>query len=96
MADAEGLLIHVDRLTIAPTGDDVVGRALLLDAHALGLDAVTAISTSSLVFLRGQLDDGHRSSLEGVLVDPLLDRGQWGSPERPAGSHVVRSYCTLE
>lgn len=89
MAVAEGLSIDVHRLAIAPDPDPA-GVALVADAHALGIGGVAAIRTAGLVFLRAELDDGQRRTLEGLLVDPLLDRGAWGAPEALApGQHLV-------
>jgi len=67
----------VDRLTIRSTISDPRGGALLADAHALGLTEITAIEVADLVFVAG---DGDRMALEDVLVDPLLQTGDWSVP----------------
>ena len=50
---------------------------MLADAHALGLTEITAIDVADLVFLAGASD---RSQLHALLVDPLLQTGDWAVP----------------
>ena len=65
-------------MTIRSTISDPRGGALLADAHALGLTEITAIDVADLVFVTGE---GDRMALEDVLVDPLLQTGDWSVPE---------------
>ena len=67
----------VERLTIRSTGTDPRGAALLADAHALGLTDITGIDVADIVFLSGTMN---RTEIESVLVDPLLQTGDWSAP----------------
>lgn len=49
----------------------------MADAHALGLTGIEAIDVADLVFVTGDID---REQLEQLLVDPLLQRGDWSTP----------------
>ncbi len=50
---------------------------MLADAHALGLTTITAIHVADLVFVAGGSD---RAELQTLLVDPLLQTGDWAVP----------------
>jgi phosphoribosylformylglycinamidine synthase subunit PurSL len=67
----------IDRLTIRSTTADPRNAGLLADAHALGLSRITAINVADLVFLSGSVD---RAQLHALLVDPLLQTGEWTTP----------------
>ena len=54
---------------------------MLADAHALGLTDITAIDVADLVFLAGGSD---RTQLHALLVDPLLQTGDWAVPATKA------------
>ncbi len=69
------------RLTIRSRDTDPRSAALLADAHALGLPQVTAIEVADVVFFHTPLSAHERSTLEGVLVDPLLQTSTWALPE---------------
>ncbi|HEY7627893.1 MAG TPA: hypothetical protein VH761_12525, partial [Ilumatobacteraceae bacterium] len=64
-------------MTIRSTTTDPRGGALLADAHALGLTAIRAIDVADLVFVTG---GGQRTELEHLLVDPMLQTGDWSLP----------------
>ena len=64
-------------MTIRSTAPDPRAAALLADAHALGLTDITAIDVADLVFLAGRSD---RRQLHALLVDPLLQTGDWAVP----------------
>jgi phosphoribosylformylglycinamidine synthase len=64
-------------LTIRSTITDPRGATLLADAHALGLSTITSIDVADLVFVAGGSD---RAELEELLVDPLLQTGDWAIP----------------
>ncbi len=68
------------RLTIRTKGPDPRAAGLLADAHALGLSRVTAIDVADVVFFHDALPVEHRTSLEAVLVDPLLQTASWDAP----------------
>ncbi len=50
---------------------------MLADAHALGLTKITSIDVADLVFVSGGSD---RVELQALLVDPLLQSGDWAVP----------------
>jgi phosphoribosylformylglycinamidine synthase II len=68
-------------LTIRSTATDPRAATLLADAHALGLADITAIDVADLVFVSGGAD---RAELETLLVDPLLQTGDWAVPRSTA------------
>ena len=71
----------VDRLTIRSTAADPRSATLLADAHALGLTNITSIDVADLVFVAG---DSDRTQLESLLVDRLLQTGDWAVPHSVA------------
>jgi phosphoribosylformylglycinamidine synthase II len=64
-------------LTIRSTATDPRAATLLADAHALGLTDITSIDVADLVFVAGGSD---RHQLHALLVDPLLQTGEWAVP----------------
>ncbi len=81
----------VTRLTITVAGEDPRNAALLADAHALGLSEVSGIEIAEIVFLDGSLDDDDRALLDGVLVEPLLQRASWDPPPTTEGRRSVET-----
>ena len=68
-------------MTIRSTTTDPRAAVLLADAHALGLAEITAIDVADLVFVSG---GSNRAELHALLVDPLLQTGDWAVPESRA------------
>ncbi len=68
-------------MTIRSTTTDPRAALLLADAHALGLAEITSIDVADLVFVA---DGNNRAELEGLLVDPLLQTGDWAVPTSAA------------
>lgn len=68
------------RVTIRTVDADPRAASLLADAHALGLAGVHRIDVADIVFIEGDLTSEHRARLEQVLIDPLLQEGDWGTP----------------
>ena len=68
-------------MTIRSTATDPRAATLLADAHALGLTEITGIDVADLVFLAGSAD---RTQLHALLVDPLLQSGDWAVPASKA------------
>ncbi|HEX2784436.1 MAG TPA: hypothetical protein VHN36_12700, partial [Ilumatobacteraceae bacterium] len=64
-------------MTIRSTTTDPRGATLLADAHALGLTGISSIDVADLVFVVGGTD---RVELVDLLVDPLLQTGEWTIP----------------
>jgi phosphoribosylformylglycinamidine synthase subunit PurSL len=67
----------VERLTIRSATPDPRNGALLADAHALGLGQIEAIEVADLVFVKGAVD---RQRLHELLVEPMLQHGDWTIP----------------
>ena len=53
----------------------------MADAHALGLTDITSIDVADLVFVGG---GSSRDQLQALLVDPLLQTGDWSIPQSAA------------
>ena len=68
-------------MTIRSTTTDPRAAVLLADAHALGLTEISSIDVADLVFVAGSSD---RIELESLLVDPLLQTGDWTVPTTAA------------
>ncbi len=68
-------------MTIRSTATDPRAATLLADAHALGLTGITAIDVADLVFVSEGSD---RTHLHALLVDPLLQTGDWAEPDTMA------------
>ena len=65
-------------MTIRSATTDPRAATLLADAHALGLTDITSIDVADLVFV-GEGSD--RDQLKALLVDPLLQTGEWVVPD---------------
>jgi phosphoribosylformylglycinamidine synthase len=70
-------------LCVTARDQDPRATSLAQSAQELGIEGVTAIAISDLIFLRGDLDVHTRSVLNSLLVDPLLQRGEWDSAPPP-------------
>ncbi|MEY2581529.1 MAG: phosphoribosylformylglycinamidine synthase subunit PurSL [Ilumatobacteraceae bacterium] len=68
-------------MTIRSTATDPRAATLLADAHALGLTEITAIDVADLVFVTEGSD---LAQLHALLVDPLLQTGEWAAPDTVA------------
>jgi phosphoribosylformylglycinamidine synthase len=84
-------MVVVGRLSVRTNDTDPRGVALLADAHTLGFSGLRAIVPVDVYFLTGALDDAARSTLEHLLVDPLLQHGTWKAPD----ASVVAVETTL-
>jgi len=65
--------------------------ALLRSAHDLGIASLTAITISDLVFFRGTIDDQSHHLIESLLIDSLLQSGEWNTIRSDTSSHVVET-----
>ena len=73
------------RLTITSIDPDPRGRALVAAIAQLGLPAPDPddVVVADLVFVDGPLSRDDLAALHDFLVDPLLQRGTWTTPEAP-------------
>ena len=80
-----GSVTACHRLTIRSIDPDPRGVAIRSAAQQLGtpLDPAGDVAVADLVFVSGDLDDGHLESLHRFLVDPLLQHGTWSVPTQP-------------
>ncbi len=86
----------VDRITVrtldqACGAGDPRSTSLLASAHLLGATSVRAIRVADVFFVRGRLDDDARAALGALVVDPLLQVGEWGDDVPMPG----RSGCVV-
>ena len=70
------------RLTIRSIDPDPRAAAIVDGGEHLGLPIRGDVEFADIVFVEGELSSEQLHQLQGVLVDPLLQRGSW---ERPSG-----------
>ena len=68
------------RLTIHSIDPDPRAAAVATGALDLGLGDVAGVSIADIVFIDGELRGEDLDRLHSVLVDPLLQQGNWDSP----------------
>jgi len=90
---------NVYRFIVRPlTPGDPRSAGLLSDAHALGMQQVTALHCHDLYFIEGQLDEAqlHRLAFE-LLYDPLTQTAAWQalSPTPVASSPALTVEVAL-
>lgn len=68
------------RLTIQSIEPDPRGAAIFTAAADLGIELDSPVCVADLIFIDGELDADALGRLHSVLVDPLLQRGQWDPP----------------
>jgi phosphoribosylformylglycinamidine synthase II len=73
------------RLTLRPIEADPRAAAIERGAADLGLGDLREVFIADIVFIDGDLESADRDRLHSVLVDPLLQRGNWDLPT----SHAV-------
>ncbi len=73
------------RLTLRPIEADPRAAAIKRGAADLGLGDLHEVFIADIVFIDGDLESADRDRLHSVLVDPLLQRGNWDLPT----SHAV-------
>lgn len=79
MAGGSGSTLTTERIGVSYFGSDPRSSQLLQAAHELGINSVTEITVTDLVFVRGDLSSSNRELISSLLVDPLLQVGTWGS-----------------
>ena len=73
------------RLTLRPIEADPRAAAIERGAADLGLGQLHEVFIADIVFVDGDLESADRDRLHSILVDPLLQRGNWDLPT----SHAV-------
>lgn len=68
------------RLTLHPIETDPRASAIRRAAADLGFGDIGEVAVADIVFVDGDLDPGALDRLHSVLVDPLLQRGNWETP----------------
>ena len=76
------------RLTIRSIDPDPRAAAVVTGALDLGLGDVDGVSIADIVFIDGDLTGEDLDRLHSVLVDPLLQRGNWDTP-KDKGSQIA-------
>ncbi|MET0911063.1 MAG: hypothetical protein ABWZ99_16475, partial [Ilumatobacteraceae bacterium] len=69
------------RLTIRSIETDPRIRAITTSAAHLGVPPIGELRVADVVLIDADLDDAAKARLEAVLVDPLLQRGSWDTPD---------------
>ena len=77
MGGGAGSILMSEHLCVTSQNTDPRGVALLRSAHDLGITALTGIDISDLVFFRGGIHDDTKQIIESLLVDSLLQHGEW-------------------
>jgi phosphoribosylformylglycinamidine synthase len=82
---------QLDRLTVRSLGADPRSTSLAASARLLGFGDVVTVDVADVYFLQGELHDDARDRLGKVLVDPLLQSGEWGPPNPPSSGTVIEA-----
>jgi len=83
---------HRAVLVIRTRDDDPRARDVLNGAHDLGVTALRQVRIADLIVVEGQVDHEVRAALEDLLVDPLLQTGEWETDPGPhGGDHVIET-----
>ena len=77
MGGGAGSILTSEHLCVTSQNTDPRAIALLRSAHDLGITALTGIDISDLVFFRGGIHDDTKQIIESLLVDSLLQHGEW-------------------
>ena len=90
MGGSAGSILTSEHLCVSSQNTDPRAVALLQSAHDLGITSLTGIHVSDLVFFRGDIHDDTKLLLESLLVDSLLQQGEWNLSST-AREHVVET-----
>ena len=81
----------LEKFVLSSRSHDPRLTALLAGARDLGITTIRNITVSDLVFVVADLDYAARGFLHDVLVEPLLQVGQWVSQLDGADDHAPDS-----
>ncbi|MEY4656174.1 MAG: phosphoribosylformylglycinamidine synthase subunit PurS/phosphoribosylformylglycinamidine synthase, partial [Actinomycetota bacterium] len=90
MGGGAGSILTSQHLCVTSQNNDPRSIALLRSAHDLGITALTGINVSDLVFFRGNIPNDTKHLIESLLVDSLLQYGEWNSSSTNH-EHVVET-----
>ena len=82
------------RLTLRPIEADPRASAIERGAADLGLGALQEVFVADIVFIDGDLGSADRDRIHSVLVDPLLQRGNWDLPTSHAVEIILQPGVT--
>lgn len=95
MKSALAATAALEKIALRARGVDPRESALLSGAADLGITSVVRIEVSDLVFLQASLDDVSRATVHELLVDELLQHGEWCASDESVSAlpdrHVVES-----
>ena len=72
-----GSTVSPQHLCVTSQNSDPRASALLQSAHDLGITSLTKVDVADLVFFRGNIDANTKQLIESLLVDSLLQSGEW-------------------
>ena len=84
MAGGSGSTLLSQHISVTAQGLDPRAAHLAKAAHDLGITALKSLVITDLIFLRGEINAHTRNLVESLLVDPLLQIGQWNLESEPA------------
>ncbi len=95
MKSALATTAALEKIALRARGVDPRESALLSGAADLGITSVVRIEVSDLVFLQASLDDASRATMHDLLVEKLLQHGEWCAFDESVSAirdrHVVES-----
>ena len=84
MAGGVGSILTSHQICVTSQNDDPRAGNILRAAHDLGISHLQDVTITDLIFLRGNITEETRTLVESLVVEPLLQRGQWNSESAPA------------
>ena len=84
MAGGVGSILTSHQICVTSQNDDPRAGQILRAAHDLGISHLQDVTITDLIFLRGNITEETRTLVESLVVEPLLQRGQWNSDSAPA------------
>ncbi len=84
MAGGVGSILTSHQICVTSQNDDPRALSILRAAHDLGISHLQDVVITDLIFLRGNITDETRTLVESLVVEPLLQRGQWNPESAPA------------
>ena len=90
MAGGSGSILLSQHLSVTSQGRDPRAARILRAAHDLGISSLQDVAITDLIFFRGSITDETRTFVESLVVEPLLQRGQWNA-ESASADFVVET-----